>query len=76
MLVETPAQSTTLYYRQGSSDKVYQASIEPAGDLFMVNFTYGRRGSTMTTGTKTNCPVSYEEAKQIYEKLAKPEAKR
>jgi bifunctional non-homologous end joining protein LigD len=69
MLVETPAQSTTLYYRQGSSDKVYQASIEPAGDLFRVNFAYGRRGATMNTGTKTNCPVSYEEAKQIYEKL-------
>ena len=35
----------TLYYREGSSDKVYQTAIEPAGELFVVNFAYGRRGS-------------------------------
>jgi bifunctional non-homologous end joining protein LigD len=59
----------TLYYRAGSSDKVYQASIEPAGDQFVVNFAYGRRGSMMTTGTKTSCPVDYDTAKKIYIKL-------
>ena len=32
----------TLYYREGSSDKVYQAAIEPAGDGFVVNFAYGQ----------------------------------
>ena len=47
----------TLYYREGSSDKVYQAAIEPAGDGFVVNFAYGRRGATLTTGTKTSSPV-------------------
>ena len=26
----------TLYYREGSSDKVYQAAIEPAGNQFVV----------------------------------------
>jgi bifunctional non-homologous end joining protein LigD len=59
----------TLYYREGSSDKVYQASIEPAGERYVVNFAYGRRGTTLNTGTKTNVPVEYEAAKRIYDKL-------
>src|SRR5260221_225160 len=69
MLVQTPAQSTTLYYREGSSDKVYQVSLEPVGDLFLVNFAYGRRGSAFNAVTKTNSPVVYDQAKQIYDKL-------
>ena len=59
----------SLYYREGSSDKVYQAAIEPAGDLFVVNFAYGRRGATLATGTKTSSPVNYDAAKQIFAKL-------
>jgi predicted DNA-binding WGR domain protein len=62
-------QRITLYYREGSSDKVYQASIEPAGDLFVVNFAFGRRGSTLNTGTKNTSPVDYDTAKRIYDKL-------
>ena len=61
----------TLYYREGSSDKVYQASIEPQGELFLVNFAYGRRGSTMNAGTKTQTPVDYDSAKNIYDKLVR-----
>jgi len=59
----------TLYYREGSSDKVYQTSIEPMGDEFVVNFAYGRRGSTLVTGTKTSSPVDYDTAKKIFTKL-------
>ncbi len=67
----TPAQTerVTLYYREGSSDKVYQAGIEPKGELFVVNFAFGRRGSTLNTGTKTSSPVDYETARKIYDKL-------
>jgi bifunctional non-homologous end joining protein LigD len=64
-------QNTTLYYREGSSDKVYQCQIEPAGHRFTVNFAYGRRGSTLNTGTKTNVPVSFEDAQRIFDKLVK-----
>ena len=71
MLVETPTQSTTLYYRDHASDKVYHVSLDPSGDLFLVNFAYGRRGSTLNTGTKTSCPVDYDEAKRIYDKLVR-----
>ena len=59
----------TLYNREGSSDKVYQAAIEPRGEGFLVSFAYGRRGSTMNTGTKTQSPVDYNSAKAIYDKL-------
>jgi len=63
------SESVTLYFREGSSDKVYQAAIEPAGSQFVVNFAYGRRGTTLTTGTKTSSPVDYPAAKKIYAKL-------
>ena len=64
-------ENITLYFREGSSDKIYQAAIEPKGGGFTVNFAYGRRGSTLSTGTKTQSPVSHDEAKAIYEKLVK-----
>jgi len=64
-------ESITLYYRDGRSDKVYQASIEPKPSGFVVNFAYGRRGSTLTTGTKTQSPVSFEEAQNIHSKLVR-----
>src|ERR1700722_7145332 len=63
--------NATLYYREGSSDKVYQCSIEPAGARFVVNFAYGRRGTTLNTGPKTNVPVDYDDAKRIFDKLVK-----
>ena len=67
--VSEATERVALYYREGSSDKVYQAAIEPAGNRFVVNFAYGRRGATLTTGTKTSSPVDYPAAKKIYAKL-------
>lgn len=61
----------TLYYRQGSSDKIYQAAIEPKDGGFVVNFAFGRRGTTLQAGTKTQSPVEYNQAKAIYDKLVK-----
>src|SRR5256885_1680016 len=61
----------TLYFKNGGSDKVYQASIEPTKDGYLVNFAYGRRGSTMQTGTKTATAVNLEAARGIYERLVK-----
>jgi bifunctional non-homologous end joining protein LigD len=63
--------SSTLYYREGSSDKVYQAAIEETTGGFVVNFAYGRRGSTLNTGTKTQSPVPFDQAQQIFEALIK-----
>ena len=57
----------TLYFKQGSSNKVYQAGIEPKDGGYVVNFAFGRRGATLQTGTKTQAPVGYDEAKKIYD---------
>lgn len=64
-------QRATLYCREGTSDKVYQVALEPAGERFVVNFAYGRRGSTLSTGTKTNVPVHLERARTIFDKLVR-----
>jgi bifunctional non-homologous end joining protein LigD len=71
--MNTPAdhESTTLYYRRGSSDKVYQIAVEPSGDGFVVTFAYGRRENTLHTGAKTADPVPIEQARQIYARLVK-----
>jgi bifunctional non-homologous end joining protein LigD len=61
--------NVTLYYREGSSDKVYQASVVPRDNLFVVNFAYGRRGSTLNTGTKTACPVDEATALSTFDRL-------
>jgi hypothetical protein len=64
------SEKTSLYFKQGSSDKVYNASIEKADDnRFVVNFSYGRRGATLNTGTKTKIPVDYVSARKIFDKL-------
>ena len=68
-LTELP--TTKLYYKEGSSDKVYQCQIEAAGERYVVNFAYGRRGGTLNTGTKTNVPVDFDSAQRIFDKLVK-----
>jgi bifunctional non-homologous end joining protein LigD len=62
-------QSASLHFREGSSDKEYHAAIEPKGEGYLVTFAYGRRGNTLTTGTKTTNPVSLAEATKIFDKL-------
>jgi bifunctional non-homologous end joining protein LigD len=62
-------ETTTLYYKDGNSDKVYQCAIESKEDGFVVSFAYGRRGSTLQTGTKTQTAVPYEVALKLYRKL-------
>jgi bifunctional non-homologous end joining protein LigD len=71
MSADTQSKSITLYFHEGSSDKVYQAGIEPKGAGFVVNFAFGRRGTTLQTGTKTAKPVDYEAAVKVYDKLVR-----
>ncbi len=65
----TTIQSTSLHYREGNSDKVYQAAIEPIGDGYIVTFAYGRRGNTLKTGIKNDTPVPLETATKLFDKL-------
>lgn len=63
-------ESIELFFREGSSDKVYKASLQHEANGWVVNFAYGRRGNTLTTGTKTPSPViTYGIAKKVYDKL-------
>jgi bifunctional non-homologous end joining protein LigD len=62
---------TSLYYSEGSSDKEYHAEIIEVAGGNVVNFRYGRRGASLTTGTKTSSPVDLAQAKKIYNKLVK-----
>jgi bifunctional non-homologous end joining protein LigD len=72
-------ESISLYFTQGSSDKLYKAALfqyaeEGEGiygglNLWEVTFAYGRRGKPMTCGTKTKVPVAWDVAKKAYDKL-------
>lgn len=59
----------SLSYKEGNSDKVYQAGLERRGDGYVVQFAFGRRGSTLSTGYKTTHPVKLEEARVVLDRL-------
>ena len=64
-------ESITLYFKEGTSDKVYAIALTRHGGGWVVNFQYGRRGSGQSSGTKTNSPVDYASAKKVYDNLVK-----
>ena len=61
----------SLAYRDGGSDKVYNASLAEQAGGYVVNFAYGRRGNALTVGSKTTAPVAIEAANKIFDKLIK-----
>ena len=64
-------ESISLYYKDARSDKVYHAQLQAAGDGFVVNFQYGRRGGTLAAGTKTAEPVDHAKAKKAFDAIVK-----
>lgn len=59
-----------LFFKEGKSDKVYEIDLcELATDRYLVNFRYGRRGSTLKEGTKTPAIVSLDEAEKLFASL-------
>jgi bifunctional non-homologous end joining protein LigD len=65
----SPLKSISLFYRDGGSDKIYNAEITPEAEGYVVSFSYGRRGTALQAGRKTAVPVPWEKAEAIYEKL-------
>ncbi len=60
----------SLNYKDEKSDKIYEVEIVYLGwEKYQVNFAYGKTGSKLKTGTKTNTPVSLKEAKEIFDGL-------
>ena len=66
-----------LEFQEGTSDKVYEVDLCEAGEgEFLVNFRYGRRGSTLKDGTKTVYPVTRAQAESVFEKLVAEKTKK
>jgi predicted DNA-binding WGR domain protein len=64
--------SIALYFREGTSDKVYNVSLQQEVlNGYVVNFSYGRRGNALVVGSKTKAPISLEGARVIFDKLVK-----
>jgi bifunctional non-homologous end joining protein LigD len=59
-------ESTALYFRAGSSDKVYTVAIHEAAGGFHVVAANGKRGGTLTPRPQTQSPVPFDEARAIY----------
>ncbi|WP_019498911.1 WGR domain-containing protein [Pseudanabaena sp. PCC 6802] len=60
----------TLLYQEGRSDKVYEVDLcQIGGDRHVVNFRYGRRGTTLKEGVETEQAVTLAEAERIFAKL-------
>ena len=49
----------------------FPAAVETLPISFVCASRYGRRGSTLNTGTKTSSPVYHDAARMIYDKLVK-----
>lgn len=67
---------TQLHFREGNSDKVYEVDLCETSGQYLVNFRYGRRGSSLKEGTKTVSPVSRAEAEKIFQKLVEEKTKK
>lgn len=64
-------EKVSLYFKDARSDKEYHAQLQDQGGGWVVNFQYGPRGGTLTSGSKTKGPVAFVEAKKAYDKLVK-----
>lgn len=60
-----------LFFQEGSSDKVYHATlIDDGGGKFSVEVEWGRRGSTLSKGRKAN-RVGKDAAEKVFTKLVR-----
>jgi bifunctional non-homologous end joining protein LigD len=64
----TEPRSASLFFTEGSSDKVYNAQLEERADGWAVAFQYGKRGKALQAGEK-GTGLSFEKAAKIYDKL-------
>ncbi|WP_017719903.1 HEAT repeat domain-containing protein [Kamptonema formosum] len=68
---------TSLYFREGASDKVYEVDLYRLGEnRYTVNFRYGRRGAKLKEGTKTEQPVPLAQAERVFDKLVGEKVKK
>lgn len=63
-------ETINLYYKEGSSDKFYVASIQEQNGKYSVPVTWGRQGTSGQSGYKIE-NTSLEEAQKAYNKVVK-----
>ena len=65
--------SVRLWMKEGRSDKIYEIDLvdleRPDDARYLVNFRYGRRGSSLRDGTKTSSPVSRANAEKLFDSV-------
>lgn len=68
---------TTLHYQDDRSDKIYEVELFEVtkNQHYMVNFHYGRRGSRLRNGIKTDGYVPLVEAEKVFQKLVQEKIK-
>ena len=76
-----PRQLVKLHCQEGTSDKVYNIYLcqligQDQSNDHIVTFEYGRRGSALKEGTKTNSSVDYYEAVKIFNSLINEKRKK
>lgn len=70
-----------LYCKDETSDKVYNVTLEKVEHGYVVNYENGKRldkdgnPAKLTEGTKTEHPMAYEYAKEIFDALVKSKNK-
>jgi bifunctional non-homologous end joining protein LigD len=57
-----------LYFRQGSSDKVYHLQLKNVEEQWSVQAQWGRRGTALQSDVKVS-NATYEEAKRVYDRI-------
>lgn len=67
---------TKLFFKEGTSDKVYEVDLCEIGGNYVVNFRYGRRGTELKEGVKTISPVPLAEAEKVFNKLVEEKTKK
>jgi predicted DNA-binding WGR domain protein len=68
----------TMWCWDSTSDKIYKAFLkkEPLTNNWKVDFGYGRRNQTLKTGTKTESPLSFVKATEVFNKLIASKVKK
>lgn len=66
--------SVRLWMKEGGSDKLYEVDLvdlERADNdaRYLVNFRYGRRGTSLRDGTKTTSPVTRANAEKLFDSV-------
>lgn len=70
-------EQTILHFQSGSSDKVYEVELcEVGANKYVVNFRYGKRGASLTEGSKTKSPVTLAEARRVFNDLVASKTKK